>query len=133
MDTTLPESTTPDAELPIRSSGIATLFARMPESARRSFSAEQVQWLEEAAEETKWRWHPVNIRFTLPLFFARYYCVIVAGNERRSTERRRQERVSHPLATLGNMLFVAGLAAIGTLVGAFVFTQIVVWDLADKF
>lgn len=132
MDTTLPNSTPASAGLPIRNSGIANLLSRMPENARRSFSAEQIQWLEEAAEETKWRWHPVNLRFSLPAFLGRYYCVVVAGKERRSAERRRQERVSHPMGTLGNMLFLAGLAAVGTVVGSVVFAQLLVWFLADK-
>lgn len=58
--------------------------------------------------------HPINVRLSLPLLFGRYYITVVAGRERRSRARLAAEARKHPLATAGNMLF---LAAIGTVVG----------------
>ncbi len=58
--------------------------------------------------------HPVNLRLSLPHFFGRYYLTVVAGRERRSVARLAEERRKHPLATAGNLLF---LAASGTLAG----------------
>ncbi len=58
--------------------------------------------------------HPVNIRLSLPLLFARYYVTIVAGKERRSGERLAGERKKHPLMKLGNLVF---MAACGTICG----------------
>ncbi len=58
--------------------------------------------------------HPVNIRLSLPLPFARYYVTIVAGKERRSGERLASERKTHPQMKLGNLVF---MAACGTICG----------------
>ena len=58
--------------------------------------------------------HPVNIRLSLPLLFGRYYVTIVAGRERRSHQRRIDERRKHPLVTAGNLVV---MAAFGTVVG----------------
>jgi hypothetical protein len=57
--------------------------------------------------------HPVNIRLSLPLPIGRFYVTIVAGRERRSTERLAEERKKHPLVTAGN---IAVLATLGTTV-----------------
>lgn len=51
--------------------------------------------------------HAINLRLTIPLPFASYYLAIVGGKERRSPERRREERQKHPLATKWNILFLA--------------------------
>ena len=63
------------------------------------------------------RWgsdHPVNIRLTIPLLFRSYYIAIVAGSERRSRERRIEERKKHPLFVLGNIVF---LFVVGSIIG----------------
>lgn len=56
--------------------------------------------------------HPVNIRISIPLLFARYYFVIVAGKERRGPERRASERLKHPLLTYGNVIFISALSTL---------------------
>ncbi len=75
--------------------------------------------------------HPVNIRLSIPLPFRRCYLTIVGGAERRDPERRAAERQRHPLATLGNTVFLvcaglviglAGLAGIQMFL-AFVFQE----------
>ena len=63
--------------------------------------------------------HSVNLRLTLPIPFGPFYLVILGGRERRSPERRVQERSRHRLLTIGNFLVflslgtVAGLAILG--------------------
>ena len=52
--------------------------------------------------------HPVNIRLSIPFFFARCYVTIVAGKERRSPERRADERQNHPVVKRGNLVFAVG-------------------------
>lgn len=52
-----------------------------------------------------WMAHPVDIRVSMPLPFGRYYLTLVAGPERRSAERRAQERARRPVTTMGNFLF----------------------------
>ncbi len=62
--------------------------------------------------------HAINIRLTIPLFFGCYYLTIVAGKERRSSERLADERKKHPLVKIGNVVIFAacgiicGLAAL---------------------
>ena len=58
--------------------------------------------------------HPVNLRLSIPFIGGRYYLTVVAGRERRSAARRAAERKKHPLATLGNLTF---MALVGTLLG----------------
>ena len=67
------------------------------------------------AQATAWTGtHPVNIRLSIPFFGARYYLTLVAGKEKRSPERLREEKRKHPLATRAN---IAVLAVLGTLTG----------------
>jgi len=61
--------------------------------------------------------HPVNIRFSLPLFSRRYFLSIIGGSEKRGPERRAAERLNHPIKTTTNVLFVAGFAIIFYVVG----------------
>ena len=60
--------------------------------------------------------HLLNIRVSLPLFFGRYYVVVLAGKELRSPERRIEERRRHPLWTLANtiILFAGGFIVGGS-------------------
>jgi hypothetical protein len=58
--------------------------------------------------------HPVDIRLTLPLFFSRYYLTVLAGRERRSSDRLRADRRLHPLLKVGN---VALFLVFGSVVG----------------
>lgn len=53
-----------------------------------------------------WRRHPADLRLTVPFVGCDLYFTVVAGPERRSTARRRQERRRHPVRTLGNAAFV---------------------------
>ena len=106
------------------------LFARLPEHVREGFTEEQRTALGEAARQCACGRHPIDLRLSLPLFFARYYCALVAGRERRDGTRRIVERQRHPLGTFGNILFLAAVGALGTVLGAFVFTPIFVWYLS---
>lgn len=53
-----------------------------------------------------WVAHPVDIRLSLPLPFGRYYLTLVAGPERRSSDRLANDRRERPLMTFGNFLFL---------------------------
>ncbi len=56
--------------------------------------------------------HPVNLRFSIPLPFGRYYVTLVAGKERRGAERLASERRKHPLLTFGNVAVFFGLGCV---------------------
>ena len=59
--------------------------------------------------------HPLNIRVSIPLGVGRYYITLVAGKERRARARLALNRRQHPLATPGNVLFLAFVSAIATI------------------
>ncbi len=56
--------------------------------------------------------HPVNLRFSIPLPFGRYYVTLVAGKERRGADRLASERRQHPLLTFGNVAVFFGLGCV---------------------
>ena len=88
------------------------LFARLPGWVVDTLSTEQKEALYKAAEESTWGRHPVNIRLSIPLLARRYYFTLVAGEEKRSAERRSHERHRYPLRTAANVLFFLALATI---------------------
>jgi hypothetical protein len=65
--------------------------------------------------------HPVNLRLSIPLPFKRYYVTIVAGEERRSAQRRVEDRQKHPIKTTANVIVVS---AAGTVLGLAIFGAI---------
>ena len=63
----------------------------------------------QAPRETKpWDGHPVDLGVGL---FGVYFR-LVAGRERRSSERRAGDRVVKPLSTIGNVLFAGSISAV---------------------
>ncbi len=59
-----------------------------------------------------WGRHPLNLRVTLPLPFRRWYITLVAGPEKRSTERLVEEREKHPLDTVPNLMFLLSIGIV---------------------
>ncbi|HAU29666.1 MAG TPA: hypothetical protein DCW68_06115 [Rhodospirillaceae bacterium] len=65
--------------------------------------------------------YPVDFRITFPMFGKKMFLAIIAGQEKRSPERRKIERQQLPLLTPGNLivffamavLFVVAVAAAG--------------------
>lgn len=58
--------------------------------------------------------HPLNVRVSIPIGIGRYYITLVAGRERRARARLALDRRQHPLATSGNVLFLAFVTTIAT-------------------
>ncbi|MEB3213133.1 MAG: hypothetical protein VKL39_17410 [Leptolyngbyaceae bacterium] len=94
------------------------LCHQLPPETLATFNAEQLAALEEAIVQT-WRNHPFDVRLTLPLFRKKIYVVIVAGLERRSSTRIRQERNAHPIWKPVNLAVIALIAtsAVGLISG----------------
>lgn len=65
--------------------------------------------------------HLVNLRLSIPLPFKRYYITILAGEERRSAQRRVEDRQKHPIKTTANFIV---LSAAGTALGLTIFGAI---------
>lgn len=100
----------------------AALIHSLPEDEQAIFSERHLEALREACRRMKWGDHPINIRLSIPAIFKRFYVVFVAGPERRSAERRVQERRRHPLGKVGNLIFVGVLLAVGLYAAVFLQT-----------
>lgn len=81
------------------------ILSRMSEAERLAFSESQINTLKGACTRLQWNSHPVDIRLSIPMLFARYYFVLMAGREHRSAARRKEERQHHPLLRWGNIIF----------------------------
>ena len=95
------------------------LFSRLPGWVLDTLTTEQKEAIHSAADEGQWQAHPVNIRLTLPVIRRRYFLTIVAGEEKRSLERRAHERHRYPMRTAAKILFFLGAAAIIYVVAIF--------------
>jgi hypothetical protein len=82
------------------------LSARLPDEIHSRLSPDLKQAIAQATRPRPWDEHPVDIRVSIPLPFARYYLALVAGPERRPVERRKAERRARGLITAGNVMFV---------------------------
>lgn len=96
----------------------AELFLRrLPPQIRASLTREQEAALRDAAAGRAVHSHPIDLRFTVPTPWGRYYIALLGGPERRSRARLASERRIRPLATTGNVLFAGGvLVALSLLV-----------------
>lgn len=88
------------------------LFERLPEWVIDTLSVEQKEAIHLAAEDPAWKRSPVDIRFTLPFFGRKFYVTVVSGAEKRSPDRRAEERHHYPLRTVANVFFFIGLATL---------------------
>lgn len=82
------------------------LSSRLPDEIHSRLSPELKQAIARATRPRPWDDHPIDIRLSIPLPFARYYLALVAGPERRPRERRKAERSARRLVTAGNVMFV---------------------------
>ncbi len=68
------------------------LFDRLPPDIADSLNDRQKDAIRQVIDDPSWSRPPVNIRFSLPLFFHRYYITVVGGAEQRGPDRRTLER-----------------------------------------
>ncbi|HMB77737.1 MAG TPA: hypothetical protein VKN76_15170 [Kiloniellaceae bacterium] len=119
----MPLDSTGKANLPFDHDGLMTgILNHLPEDDRGLFSEDHVSALRKACDKLKWSRHPVDIRLSIPTLFSRYYLVLVGGPERRSGERRADEKRRHPFQTVGNFLFLGALIALGLYAVVFIET-----------
>ena len=78
------------------------LLGPMNQHVARSFTEAQLQELERVLEATSSRGVPVDIRVTVPFFWRRYFITFLAGSERRSPARLKEDRARHALWTFAN-------------------------------
>jgi hypothetical protein len=110
----------PSAEKPAKADPhfVRKFADSMPAGIAETFSDAQLRVIIRAYGVKNWRRHASDIRFAIPVWARTYYFVFLAGVDKRPRSRNRAERHSHPLATLGNFLF---LFFVVTLLVSFVF------------
>lgn len=90
---------------------VEQMLRRLPPRIRETLSDDQTQAIRQAMSE---RWpeprHPLDLRLTLPWPGGAIFIALVGGRERRSAARRRMDRASRPVGTIGNLLFFIMLA-----------------------
>lgn len=111
----------------LESAAIDVLLARVPRAVRDTLTVEQKQGIANAMREVAWRKHPVDVRMSIPFFRRRFYFTMIAGEENRSNERRKIEQSLRPVRTMGNMMFILGIAAffyLFAIFGIFFYSQV---------
>ena len=102
-----------------RRQAVATerFFRRIPPKVTATFTPSQIRAIAKAVYDRPGQGPAVNIRVSVPLLFGRVYIAVLAGRERRSRQRLREERAANPLATAGNLVFmiVAALVFYGAI------------------
>jgi hypothetical protein len=71
--------------------------------------------------------YPVNLRFTVPFFPRSLFVTFIMGREKRSKQRRIEERAKHPVSTFGNLITVSTVLC--TLQVAFLFVTLITVNL----
>lgn len=92
------------------------LRERMPEPLFQTFAPEQLEALRTAFGARAWGRHAIDLRATFPVGRRRYYCVLLAGRNKRQPNRSRQDLSLLAKAWLVSLLvLLAILAALGML------------------
>jgi hypothetical protein len=90
---------------------VEQMLRRLPPNVRETLSEDQTEAIRRAMSE---RWpeprHPLDLRISLPWPGGGIFLALVGGRERRSPARRRMDRASRPLGTVGNIVFFIMLA-----------------------
>lgn len=103
-----------EAENPV----VKRLLMSVPADSGVTFSPAQLEVAKTAFEA--WQ-GPVDIRVTVRIW-RRRYLVVLAGANRRSPERNKEERMNHPLWVIGNAAAV-GIILVSLSVLALVFSE----------
>jgi len=92
--------------------GADGFLKRIPEEIRNTFTDHQIAAINQAFQRAK---HSVDIRMSVQLPWGRRYFVLLSGNERRSPERRRSERLINALSTRANLIAILIVSGISLL------------------
>ena len=112
------------------SSHRAFLLAGMPQELAGTFTETQLAAIQRMLEERLPGEPRVDIRLSIPLLRRRCFLVFLAGSERRSPGRRRQDRPVHRLWTLANVCVLS--FALLLLIPAFIGMSHMVVTLASN-
>ncbi|WP_414574742.1 hypothetical protein [Anabaena sp. CCY 9402-a] len=83
------------------------LFTQIQPDIKETLTTEQVTAIKKAFGSNTWtRWHPLDLRMTLPIPGLRFYMVLLGGEEQRSKQRLQYAKVLYPLWTPSNIIFL---------------------------
>ncbi len=85
-----------------RHSPCSWLLKKIPEDMAKTFTDGQLAAIDRALDDGTPGKKAVDVRLSIPLFRRRGFLVFLAGLERRSPERRSQDRMKHALWTFAN-------------------------------
>lgn len=88
---------------------LATFFSRIPTDVAASFSALQLDAVRRAFGARTPGAHAIDLRFSIPFGSRSFYCVLLAGKERRTHDRLAMERLFRPLWNVANAAIIACL------------------------
>ena len=95
------------ALVPVSADGFISRFlSRVPADVAATFSQAQLLAIRDFVTSNRER-QAVDIRWTIPLIWFRFFIVVVAGPERRSAARLTAERAARPILTWSNVIVIA--------------------------
>ena len=95
------------ALVPVSADGFISRFlSRVPADVAATFSQAQLLAIRDFVTNNRER-QAVDIRWTIPLIWFRFFIVVVAGPERRSPRRLAAERAARPILTWSNVIVIA--------------------------
>jgi len=88
-------------------------FSRISRESAESFTDDQLLAIKQGFADQVGRVHSVDIRWSVPLMFQRYYMVFIAGPERRDHARRRRDKAGRGGAKTINFTFMLVMLFLG--------------------
>jgi len=91
----------------------ARFFERLPDDVAANLSAEQKAAIARAVKNADplVRSYPIDLRFSVPFLFGRYFVAIVAGRERRGMARRSNDNNSKASLSIPSVVLGCALLA----------------------
>ncbi len=109
VETTRTGAMAASAHGPAGSDGfIARFLSQVPAPVAATFTETQLGAIKDFVINDRAR-QVLDIRWTIPLIWFRFYIVVVAGAERRSPRRIAAERAARPILTWSNVIVIAVL------------------------
>ena len=104
------------SEMPPGDPYVESVLSRVPEETARTLDPRQWEGLRTALRRSAPRRHAVDVRFVLPLYFIRLYCVLILGRDRRGRVERvlgeRRRRASRFAVAAVLAVVVVALASV---------------------
>ncbi len=97
---------------PPRGTILDRVLGPMDPDIANSFTEAQLLGLERVLSAPGSRRLPIDIRITVPFFRGGYFLTCIAGRERRSAVRLKEERAKHVLSTFANVGFFVFLVVL---------------------